>query len=222
MPPKVEDAAAPLSQRAYEHLVGKLFRKELVPGDFLNRRQVAAELDVSVAPVLEAMVQLEAEGFLVVRPRKGTQVRPLRGEDLRGQLIVRVALECQVARMCCGRAVADSFRRLERLARASDAVDRARPVGWEKELSFHRALADLTGCASLRAELDRTMRLGHFLAVQTLIHFQRIRGSHMALLRKLRAPRPDEAERAMRRHLVAGREDFLFPPAGAAAKGGVP
>jgi len=190
-------------------MVGKIFRKELVPGDALNRRQVAEELGISVAPVLEATVQLEAEGFLVVAPRKGTRVRPLRAEDFRGQLIVRMALECQVARMCCGRPVRSTMARLMPLARRADATDRHTPKGWQAEVAFHRALAELVGCRPLLAELDRTMRLGHFLAIHTLTSLTPVRKSHVALLKGLRREEPDQAENIMRDHLVAGRETLL-------------
>ena len=206
---QVAATASSLSRRAYEHLVGTIFRKELAPGDTLNRRQVAEELGISVAPVLEAMVQLEAEGFLVVAPRKATRVRPLRAEDFRGQLIVRMALECQVARMCCGRAVRSAMTRLMPLARGADAADRRSPEGWRAEMAFHLALAELAGCEPMPAELERTMRLGHFLAIHTLTSLTPIRRSHVALLKGLRREGPDQAERIMRDHLVAGREAIL-------------
>jgi len=207
----VMETARPLSQRAYEHLVGKMFRQELVPGDALNRREIARELGMSVAPVLEAIVQLEAEGFLVVAPRKGTHVRPLRPADFRGQLMVRMALECQVARMCCGRAIRENYAPLEALARRADKTEHLRVTDWESEIAFHGALAALADCPALAGELERAMRLGHFLAVHTLTHSSPVHSRHAALLRALRTADPDRAELAMRKHLIAGRESILQP-----------
>jgi DNA-binding GntR family transcriptional regulator len=64
-----------LSNRVYEQLYGAMLDGRLRPGDRLNRRQVSVDLGVSVAPVLEAMTQLEWEGFLETSPRAGTLVR---------------------------------------------------------------------------------------------------------------------------------------------------
>ena len=56
----------------YEHLLENFLQNELVPGHILNRREIAQQLGVSVAPVLEAFLQLEMEGFVESIPRKGT------------------------------------------------------------------------------------------------------------------------------------------------------
>src|SRR4051794_1015015 len=55
---------SPLSSQVYDQLLRRLLSGELPPGHVFNRRQVAAELGVSVAPVLEAMLELEAEGLI--------------------------------------------------------------------------------------------------------------------------------------------------------------
>jgi DNA-binding transcriptional MocR family regulator len=62
-------------------------------GDLINRRQVAAALGISTAPVHEAMAQLEAEGLLEALPRKGTRVRRALPHDVKDILIVREALD---------------------------------------------------------------------------------------------------------------------------------
>src|SRR3954454_10146410 len=109
-----------LSQRVYEAILSRLLSGHWEPGRILNRRQVAAELNVSVAPVLEAMLELEMEGLIETLPRKGTRVRPLGLPDLQGQLIVREALECQAARMYFGAAIERHEKRLTRLAAQID------------------------------------------------------------------------------------------------------
>src|SRR5689334_15273534 len=89
------------SERVYNEILDRLLSGRWEPGYVFNRRQIAAEMKVSVAPVLEAMLELEGEGLIETLPRKGTRVRALTIRDLQGQLIVREALECQAARMYC-------------------------------------------------------------------------------------------------------------------------
>ena len=71
-----------LSGEVYEALLARLMSGELLPGQLINRRDVAAQLGTSTAPVLEAMKQLEFDGYLETLPRKGTQVRIISEERL--------------------------------------------------------------------------------------------------------------------------------------------
>lgn len=195
-----------LSRMAYDHLSDRLLN-DLVPGDVLNRRQVATELGISVAPVLEAMMQLEAEGLLQTLPRKGTQVRPVRPEDLRGQLLLREAIECQAARLYCGKRVASRSAELLALA---DAVDSSQGDGlarWRAEAAFHRALVSLAGCDALTEAFDRVMRAKLFISLKFFIdaHPVDAPGNHRKLVKSLKIDDPAAAETALRAHLRQGK-----------------
>ncbi len=150
--PPAQDGRS-LSGYVYQTLLDRLLRSELVPGEMLNRRDVARELGVSVAPVLEAMVALENEGFLEGIPRKGTRVRPVRGEDVAGQLIVREALECAAARLYCGTPVRARLAALRRIAARLDSVRADSPQRWEREIAGDpraRALGKSRPAAALK------------------------------------------------------------------------
>src|SRR5690349_12541801 len=112
-----------LSSKVYDAVLDRILSGRLAPGEVCNRRRIAEEMGVSVAPVLEAMLQLEADGLIETLPRKGTRVRTLTLEDLQGQLVLREALECQAARLYCGAPVRRHRDRLVRLAKAIDARD---------------------------------------------------------------------------------------------------
>jgi DNA-binding GntR family transcriptional regulator len=213
--PARRDAPASLAQRAYEALRDRLHAGAIRPGDLLNRRAVAASLGMSVAPVLEAMLWLEADGILETLPRKGTRVRVGTREDVRGQLIVREALECAAARLYRGAPVRRAAPRLRSLARQLDANRVGSPSQWQRELDFHRALVELAGCPALLDAFDRIMWQGLFYAVTTFVEdaTRTTRDSHVDLLRKLQTADPDAAERAIRAHLRAGKEPILEGPA---------
>ena len=200
-----------LSGYVYETLLRRLLRNELVPGEMLNRRDVARELGVSVAPVLEAMVALENEGFLEGIPRKGTRVRPVRGEDVAGQLVVREALECAAARLYCGAPVRARQGELRVLAGRLDAVSADSPQRWEREIAFHQALVRLTRCEALIREFERVFRLTVFHRINRVVGSQlgRVVNRHVKLLSRLASAGPDEAERAIRDHVRSGKGDLF-------------
>lgn len=196
-----------LKRFVYESLLTKLLNSELIPGQILHRRAVAEELGVSVAPVLEAMVQLESEGFLESIARKGTQVRPVGQKDIIGMIVIREALECEAARLYCGRKVRDAMEELLPLARALDTDATADPRHWNEELEFHSALVALADCRILSVEFNRCIHLNMFYGINRLYPRAGERGRmlHQELLRELTTEDPDAAEQAMRRHIRSGK-----------------
>jgi len=196
-----------LSRRVYKELLESLLLNDLVPGMIINRREIATKLGVSVAPVLEAMLQLEAEGFLESIPRKGTQVRPVKPEDVRGHLIVREALECQAARLYCGEPVRRNERELLRLAETLDGTRTDSVDHWREELAFHQAMVGLTGCDILIREYTKTFRLNVFFSLNRIITVSGpydIR-MHTDLVSKLKTDDPEQAERIIRDHARSGK-----------------
>lgn len=203
-----------LKQKAYQAILDRILSQALLPGDILNRRAVAGELGMSTAPVLEAMLQLDAEGFLETLPRKGTRVRIVRPADVQGMLIVREALECQGARLCCGEPVRRELPRLERLAKRVEADwQRDSQVQWQAELELHRALMEQAGCPALLQTFDKLMSRAFFFLVNQALATPAVtpqpHHSHLALLQALCTFDPDAAEAVMRKHLRLGKSLML-------------
>ncbi len=200
-----------LSDGVYEHLLEKFLQNELVPGNILNRREIAQELGVSVAPVLEALLQLEMEGFVESLPRKGTLVKPIRREDIFGQLMLREAVECQAARLYCGAPVRRSRHVLDSLADGLESTAPDLPEHWKQEIEFHRQLVELSDCPALVREFGRFMRLGIFYRMNRILQpaDRQERKSHRALLTAVSNDDPDVAERAVREHIRSGKMHFF-------------
>ena len=197
-----------LSQEVYQHLLDKFLQNELVPGHILNRREIAQQLGVSVAPVLEALLQLEMEGFVESIPRKGTLVKPIRQEDIFGQLMLREAVECQAARLYCGEPVRSNRPQLEKLASALETTPAESPEHWKQEIEFHSCLVETSGCPALLREFQRFIRLGVFFRLNSILSPRDKLDDkpHADLLDVLCSADPDQAERAVREHLRSGKQ----------------
>ena len=199
-----------LSQQVYDQLLQRILKNELVPGEMINRREVAAKLGVSVAPTLEAMLQLESEGFLETIPRKGTRIRVITDADLRGQVILRQALECQAARLYHGQPLVQSEAKLLKLAQKADTAIVGSPENWQNEIVFHRALVELADCPALLREFNKVMQLNLFFSanksvkVQVNSELDRIVKPHTELVQQLQTASADQAEKAIREHLTTG------------------
>src|SRR5207247_9920159 len=151
---------ASLAAEAYTFVKQGILRGELVMGQAISRRKLAAELGMSFLPVSEALLRLEFEGLLESRPRAGTRVRIPSREDVRGHYVVREALEVQAAMLFAAVATADDRAELQKLAARVDALsvsDQSLYLPAHEKL--HRRIAECARCPALSAALEQTQGL---------------------------------------------------------------
>lgn len=70
------------SKKAYEILQDQIINGSLRAGAPLDVHRIAAEMEMSITPVRDAIKKLEADGLVEVLPRSGTFVRHYTIEDL--------------------------------------------------------------------------------------------------------------------------------------------
>ncbi len=143
-----------LREHVYDHLRLLLNRGELRPGGFLDLDALEERLGVSRTPLRDALLQLEAEGFVTILPRRGVQVRPLTRDEIRHVYEIVGALEgaaLLAAFPRLGPAETAALRRLNReMKRALGAGDFDRY--YERNLAFHDVFLD-------RCDNERLVRL---------------------------------------------------------------
>jgi len=148
-----------LRQQVYDHLRQLLNRGELRPGAFLDLDSLEARLGVSRTPLRDALLQLDAEGFVTILPRRGVQVRPLTRDDVRHLYEMIGALEgaaLLAAFPRLGPAEVAALRRLNaEMKKAIEANDFDRY--YERNLAFHDVFLDRCGNERL-VRLVRTLK----------------------------------------------------------------
>lgn len=111
------------SQRVYDYLRRRIRELKIPPGAPLRKNEIAIECGVSRAPVSEAIARLAAEGLVDVFPQNGSFVSPIRPEDIRESMFIRMALEVEAVKRVTQNASPDLFRRLdENIQAQSDAL----------------------------------------------------------------------------------------------------
>ena len=201
---------ATFAEQAYDHIVNQLLRRDLRPGDLLDRKQIAEDLGISLIPVSDAVQRLTLEGFLTTRRRQGTFVRPPSIEDVRGQFLLREALECQSARLYRGEKLRKTLPRLRKLARAADkAADAGRQL-WTEDFAFHQALVALTECDALISCFERVVNLSLFHQTALISPMQQTTyDRHSELLDDFCDASVEDAESRIREHLRSGKETLF-------------
>jgi DNA-binding GntR family transcriptional regulator len=93
-------------------------------GARISDKKLAVELNVSRTPVREALVQLQSEGLVAMRPQSGTFVFDLTMAEVRDICAARAVLEAGAIRLAANAGSADPIARLGLLVgRAAIALD---------------------------------------------------------------------------------------------------
>ena len=90
---------APLRHAVFDALVEMIISRELEPGEHLGEGELADQLGVSRQPVREAFQQLQAEGWVDLRPGQGAFVHSPTDKEADDLLGVRTLLEAESARL---------------------------------------------------------------------------------------------------------------------------
>jgi DNA-binding GntR family transcriptional regulator len=85
-----------LRAQVYDVLRADLDAGALRPGATISLDEVAGRLGVSRTPLREALLRLELEGFVTIKPRRGVVVRTLTERDIRNLYQMIGALEASV------------------------------------------------------------------------------------------------------------------------------
>jgi len=88
-------------ETAYEIIRDRIIFLDFKPGEVLNDKQLAEELEMSRTPVREAIILLAAVNMVIVRPQVGTFVAPIDVEWMEIEQFSRQALESEIIRRVC-------------------------------------------------------------------------------------------------------------------------
>ncbi len=86
-------------ERAYFDLRHRILTGRLAPGTTLLEAEIAGLLGLSRTPVREALIRLEEEGLVEIRPRRGVTVKSLGLRDIADILDIFSALEVRAVEL---------------------------------------------------------------------------------------------------------------------------
>ena len=206
--------ATTLSGEAYNIIRQRILRGEVVMGQVISRRKLAAELGMSFLPISEALQKLEFEGLLESRPRAGTRVRIPSRQDVAGHYVLREALEVQAARLFCEAATLEQRNEIKALALKVDALSSATDAGRHEFLisheRLHRRIAEGARCPALVDAIERTHALASTWLCVTGPEDNRLAPArHEQLAAAVCGTDPQAASEAVRAHIGQARESLL-------------
>ena len=144
------------TERAYTTLKAMIMDNQLQPSGSYLEGELAERLGISRTPTREAMLQLERDGFVEVRPRHGMRVLPISANDMQEIYAILTELEPLAAELAAERGMTES-----QLYAMQDCVDAMDAALHEDDLDswaraddrFHTLLAEFSGNERLRKAL---------------------------------------------------------------------
>ena len=196
----------PLTTTVYEKLISRFIDNVFIPGQILNRRQLADEMGVNIVPMSEAFIQLQLDGFIEIIPRKGTIVRSIRERDVYERFVIREALECTAARLYTGLPIRLNKDELLAYASQIDNKEINSLPRIKDDITLHASIVNLAGIPSLTREFLRATRIGVFYMMNQ-VSFSKgiVVQNHIELIEKLTTDNPDEAEKIIREHIWSSK-----------------
>jgi len=141
-----------LRERVYEYLKIALAEGRLSPGGYLNLSALEADLGLSRTPLRDALLRLEAEGFVTIHSRRGVEVNTLDPTAIRDIYQILGALESAAAEEAKAAADDTTWAAMERLNREmKDALSKDDfDEYYSRNLAFHDAFVSLSANKELR------------------------------------------------------------------------
>ena len=192
---------APTTLRAHvvKILSGGILSGKYKPGDRLNESQIARELNISRIPVREALSQLQEQGLVQNRERRGMFVTNIGQEEVQQIASLRFILETEALRLAQSNMTPEILATLDKLVHQMDTWDGTLLEAAALDLEFHRTLWRAAGNPYLERMLNGLMV--PLFAHKTLGHVtrdvRRWRLSHHRILLDAVAGRSNEDPQAV-------------------------
>lgn len=189
------------------HLRNQIFDGTLQPGDRIVESRLARELGISQAPVREALRELEQMGLVVSYPNRGSSVRRVEPKDAEEMYVLRAHLEVLAVDLAIPRLGEDDLATLDRFI--DDMVAAAKDNDPERltelDTGFHEYILTCSANSLLLrtwqgiSPLNWTMMTVIRLKDRNLVELAE---RHRPIVEALRAGNQEQAEQAIREHVL--------------------
>ena len=137
----------PLRHDAYDALYEAILLGRLPPGARIVEAEIARQMGISRGPLREAIRQLEQDGLVEYRPRRGAIVGELTRDRVLDAYSTRVELEGFAARLAAPRLSGADVDRLQALCAAMQRAARNGDASGvlQLDVKFHETVCEISG-----------------------------------------------------------------------------
>jgi DNA-binding GntR family transcriptional regulator len=183
---------------------------KIPPGERLVESRLAKELDVSRAPVREALRQLKQDGLIVYFVHRGYFVPVFNLDDLEELFLVRLALEKLAAQLAIARMTPAEMDALESIVQQMEAtgdngLELIQETEWDAD--FHEQLCKFSHSQRLLkiwGDMSSQIRMAILASNQSFHVGTGFASGHREILEALRSRDLPRVTQAIENHLITG------------------
>lgn len=204
-----------ISQTVAARIREQILKREIAGGEPLRQDAIAKSFGTSIIPVREALRQLEAEGLVELKARRGAVATELTLDKALEWIHLRRLIETDLIGQAIDQITDDDLDKAkEILGRFDDAMDHRREIDhWsEYNWEFHSALyapankpETMKVLSNLHKNCDRYIRL----QLLSGDHIARAEAEHHELVELCRKRDKRAAKALMHKHIVGVEEDLI-------------
>ena len=204
---------------AYERFKAQLFKRNLVPGQFVSQGELCALLDVPLGPTREALKRLEAENLVRLIPQRGIQIADIGVTLIHEAFQFRAILETSAIRHFVTVADSGTLDELERLTtsvlRRFDGggqtdprlIDAALQADWGMHDMIVESVGNRIMTTAHRQNFDKIKMIR--LHGRSPRYLPLAMEEHLAIIAAMKARDPGKAAAALEQHLRAAERRAL-------------
>lgn len=176
---------------------------------------MASKLGISRAPVREAIRELENDGILTTKPRKGTYVTEYSLEDIKEVFDIRLLLENNINKMLIyeNKLSDKDFKHLEQLVKemveiAESSFDDAKKslLINKKDINFHKFIWQKSGSKRRVKMLESIffqLRVAMLYDMLETGNFMQTATDHYEIINALKSKDINRCKKALRGHIIS-------------------
>ncbi|MDY0236447.1 MAG: GntR family transcriptional regulator [Gudongella sp.] len=190
-------------------------------GDHILETEVALKLNISRAPVREAIRELESDGIVITKPRKGTFVTAYSIDDIKEVFDIRLLLENNIYKILIyeDKLKEKDFMHLEHLVKDMESIATSGMSEEEKtlqvnikDMAFHKFIWNKSGSLRRVKILEGIffqLRMAMLYDMDETGNLIKSVTDHYEIIKALRSKDIDACKKALRRHIITYENEDL-------------
>lgn len=203
---KISQQSRSIRELIYENLKEAILGGSYEPGFHLRERELAKEFQVSTTPIKEALRQLEKEGLVISKARRGSFVSPSVMSSVEEITLARAALEGVAAGLAAQKRTEAEAEKLHLILLSMKKFTEEKDAEkLEKaNMSFHEVIRQAAKNDYIANQIEAVRSFDQFIRKKALADKEepiRAFDEHQGIYEKIKEKDAEGAEFAMRNHI---------------------
>lgn len=194
-----------MKKKVYSEIKRRIVFLDYKPGQFLYTKELMKEFSVSLTPIREALIYLEAEGLIHIIPNRGAYVSEVSFQDFKDIFEVRLFLIGQSGRLAAQRITDEELMKMKELFKKIKQ-EKERKLLIQLDSEFHDLVNQATKNRTLAKTLERlrnqVAHLWLFTREKNDTYSSRIPGDFEELIKALENKDQSRSEQILRNHAI--------------------